>query len=568
MKTKSAFLLGCSVFLIILVVAFFLGMRYGKGPNVHSVGSDSWLVLDLKGEVPDYNEVRGSSFWGFGSPSSEDICRKIRQAGTDPKVKGIVIKPFGAVVGYANLNEIAAALKEFKAHKKPVLAHGEMLAQRDYLLCAMADKINMDPSASGALLLEGVSANVLFYKDALAKLGIKMHVMQSGEYKGAAEPYTQTSLSPGTEANLRRVLQSRYELVMSDIGNYRQLDSTLVRNVFETRPDLFINAQEALKFGLIDQTGTWDAFAAQNKIADDKCVSIADYANTSEPSFAANKIAVVNLSGSIAPGVGFASEAVISAAKVDGILDDITEDSSVKAVVLRVNSPGGSALESEMIYQKLQALKVPLVVSMGGMAASGGYYISCAGDYIFADPQTITGSIGVIMALPEAEELGNKLGLESQTLSYGKFANFGSILEKYDEELLASLKRNSTEVYTEFQQRVMDSRKISAEEIGAVAEGRVFSAADAKAMRLIDEIGGLDEAVKKAASLAKVTNYSAAHYPRKISFFEMFRSNGWFQMAVKMLSGREISVEQRLLQYLEQAVPTRTWLYFCPFRLD
>ncbi len=205
---------------------------------------------------------------------------------------------------------------------------------------------------------------------------------------------------------------------------------------------------------------------------------------------------------------------------------------------------------------------------MGGVAASGGYYISCAGDYIYADPHTITGSIGVIMTLPEAVELGDKLGIDSQTLSYGKYAGFGSIFEPYEAELLASLKRQSEGVYAEFRQRVMDSRKIGADEIDSVSEGRVFLAADALDLKLIDEIGGLNAAVAKAAALAKISKYSVTQYPQRISVFEMFRDRGLFRAVSGFLKTRNASLEERLNAYLRETLAPRQWLYFCPYQLD
>ncbi len=568
MKTKSIVLIGCSSFILILIGAFIIGYLVGFGPQAKSISGDSWLVLDISGEVPDYNEVRSTGFWSFGNPSLEEMNSKIRGAATDDKIKGIVIKASGTQISYANMSELGLALKEFKATKKPVIAHGVFMAQKDYLLCSMADQIYMDPTASGGLILEGVSANIMFYKEALRKLGIKMHVMQAGEFKGAGEPYTQTSLTPGTEANLRKVLKSRYDMIITDIAKYRKMDTTAVRNVFETRPDLVVHAAEAKKYGFIDQTASWDEVKAKYEITEDKYVSIKDYANETSESFTGNKIAIVNLSGNIAAGQGFGPDAMISASKVDDILESIKKDGNVKAIVLRVNSPGGSATESELIYQKLKRLDMPIVVSMGGVAASGGYYISCAGDYIFADAHTITGSIGVIMTIPEAEELGNKLGIDSQTLSYGKFSGFGSVFEKYDEELLNSLKRNSESVYSEFKQRVMDARKISPEDITSVAEGRVFSAADAKAVKLIDEIGSMDAAVVKAAELAKIKKYHTQQFPQKIGILEMFKQSGFFQMVAKQIKEQNLSLDQRLQTYLERTLQSRQWLYFSPFMLD
>lgn len=570
MKTKSIFLIGCSGVLLILVLSFLVGYLIGMKPGTPKLSSGSWLIIDPSGAVTDYNEIRNQGFFSFINPSADDICRRIRHSAKDNKIKGILIRPGLAQISYANLSEINAALDDFKKSKKPVYAHGEVMTQKDYLFCAMADKIYMDPAASGGLILEGVSANVLFYKEALAKLGVKMHVMQAGEFKGAGEPYTQTSLSPGTEANLRKVLKARYDLLQKHIGKLRHLDSTRVNDVYENRPDLFINASVAKQYGLIDEIASWDELLAKLGIAEEeKYVSLKDYASPTPKILPGSKVAVINLSGNIAAGqaYSFGPETSISAAKVENILEQIAED-DVKAIVLRVNSPGGSALESELIYQKLKRLDIPIVVSMGGVAASGGYYISCAGDYIFADPYTITGSIGVIMALPEAVELGNKLGVDSQTLSYGKFAGSTSIFEKYDQELLNSLKRNSENVYTEFKQRVMDARKISPQDIAAVAEGRVFSAEDAKAMHLIDDVGGLNAAVAKAAALAKLTSYEVAQYPKQISFFDLLSNGDLFRMTAQFIKTCNTSLEERAQNYLQRTLATKQWLYFFPFSVD
>ncbi|HOR02959.1 MAG TPA: signal peptide peptidase SppA [Candidatus Syntrophosphaera sp.] len=572
MKTRTGIMLGCGLVLLILIGAFvagyFIGRPFMSATHSTTISSGTWLVLDPSGGVPDYSELQGSEFWGLSPLSAEDIYSRIRKAAKDSKVKGIIIKPSGVAISYPNLNEISAAMEEFKKSGKTVIAHGETLDQSDYLLCTLADKIYMDPSASGGLLLQGVSSNILFYREALKKLGIKMHVMQSGDYKGAGEPFTQTSLSPGTEANLRRALESRYNLLRSDISRRRGLDSTLVRDIYEGREDLIINGKEAKTYGLIDDTLTWDEMLFQYKIGDDNRVSFSDYASPVDTAVSGNRIAVVNLSGNIAATDGYRAESMISANKVDRILDDIEDDNSIKAVVLRVNSPGGSALESELIYQRLKALKIPVVVSMGGMAASGGYYIACGGDYIYADPHTITGSIGVIMVLPEPVELGNKLGIDSQTLSYGKFAEVGSIFEPYSDELLASLKRESKRCYAEFRQRVMDSRKITPDGIDAVSEGRVFIAADALENGLIDAIGSLDDAVKKAASLANISKYSVSKYPQRISVWKFLRDRGLFRRVHSLLRLRDSSPEERLLASLRDTLKPRQWLYFCPFELN
>jgi protease-4 len=568
MKKNTGIYIGCGVVVLILIAAFMAGYFIGFAPKGKSVAGGSWLVLDLSGQVSDYSILQSSNFLGYNPLTVKDICFRIRKAADDNKIKGILIKPNLLQTNYANLNEIDAALQDFKKSHKPVIAHGEMLAQRDYLLCAMADKIYLDPSASAGIILEGIASNVLFYRDALKKLGIKMHIMQEGQFKGAAEPYTQNSLSPGTEENLRKVLKNRYELLQQEIAALRSIKIDTVQNIYENRPDLTINAQEAKKYGLIDEIATWEELQKKYDITDKYQISISNYQSGSEASVSGDKIAVIYLSGNITPSSSYNNPNVISLNSVDKILDKVEADKSIQAVVLRINSPGGSALESELIYQRIQALEKPVVISMGGMAASGGYYISCAGDYLIADPQTITGSIGVVMAIPEAEELGNKIGIESQTISYGKFAGAGNILEKTDPELLASLKRESASVYAEFKQRVMESRKIAADKIDLVAEGRVFAASDAKANGLIDEIGNLQFAITKAAELAKITKYNVQTFPKKITLWDLLRQGNWFQINNAKAKEKDLISTEPIENYLEKTLPTNQWIYFCPYKLD
>lgn len=568
MKKNTGIYIGCGVVVLILIAAFMAGYFIGFAPKGKSVAGGSWLVLDLSGQVSDYSILQSSNFLGYNPLTVKDICFRIRKAADDNKIKGILIKPNLLQTNYANLNEIDAALQDFKKSHKPVIAHGEMLAQRDYLLCAMADKIYLDPSASAGIILEGIASNVLFYRDALKKLGIKMHIMQEGQFKGAAEPYTQNSLSPGTEENLRKVLKNRYELLQQEIAALRSIKIDTVQNIYENRPDLTINAQEAKKYGLIDEIATWEELQKKYDITDKYQISISNYQSGSEASVSGDKIAVIYLSGNITPSSSYNNPNVISLNSVDKILDKVEADKSIQAVVLRINSPGGSALESELIFQRIQALEKPVVISMGGMAASGGYYISCAGDYLIADPQTITGSIGVVMAIPEAEELGNKIGIESQTISYGKFAGAGNILEKTDPELLASLKRESASVYAEFKQRVMESRKIAADKIDLVAEGRVFAASDAKANGLIDEIGNLQFAIAKAAELAKITKYNVQTFPKKITLWDLLRQGNWFQINNAKAKEKDLISTEPIENYLEKTLPTNQWIYFCPYKLD
>lgn len=573
MNTKKSLLIGCLVVPLIIIIAFYIGFNstMGKASGSKAPSRDSWLVLNSSGVIPAYNELEYNELFGMDQPSVPEICGRIRAAGKDNRIKGLFLEPGFIEVAYSGLAEISMAIQDFRRSGKPVIAFGDMLSQKDYFLCLSADKIYMEPSASAGLMLEGVSANIMFYKELFDKLGIKMHVLQSGAYKGAGEPYSQTQLNPGTQENLMAVLKARYDLLIKAIADSRKISLSEAQAVFESRPDYFISGKSALAYKLIDGVANRDSLLAQYKIDKDNMYNISRYRDKDEVSGTGAGIAVLNLNGNIASdGGNYRAEGVISAAKVQRMIDAVEKNKSIKAIVLRVNSPGGSALESELIYQKLMRLKkkLPIVVSMNGVAASGGYYISCASDYIMADEMTITGSIGVIMMVPGTEGLGRKVGLRTQTIGYGKYAGKISMFNDVDPEVLESMRRNSTSVYEEFKSRVMSARGISPDSIASVAEGRVFSAAAAKNNGLIDEIGGLDKAIAKAAQLAKVTNYRAVNYPSKISFMEMILKSkslpGFMSRLTKGIKLEPMDIEE----YLTKTLQPGEWLYYLPYKMD
>jgi len=572
MKSNKTVLWGCLIFVVAFIVTFILGfiVTFGiKGAKVAKIPSAAWLYVNPNALLADYNEREELRFVNVSSPGVQEICDKIKAAAKDDRIKGMLIEPQMVVTNYPSLAEMSLAIKTFQKSGKPVIAFGDNFTQGDYLLASCAAKIYMEPSASAGIALQGVSANMLFYKEMLDKLGIKMHILQSGAYKGAGEPYSQTELSKGTRENIAAALQDIYNQVLAIVAQNRKLDTAKVKAIFEMREDFILGAEKAKELQLIDYAMGRDEMLSNLGLEEDKLVKIANYL-PSASKHKGDKIAVVYLNGNIAPvsGLDFSNQSVISEAKVKKIVKQIRQHKEIKAVVLRINSPGGSALESELIYQQLLKLKrdYPLVVSMGGTAASGGYYISCAGDYLIADPGTLTGSIGVIGLIPEMTGLGNKIGVRSQTLKYGKFAGALSPLEHYDPAIIESLKRNSTATYNEFKQRVMTARKIAPADIEAVAEGRIFSAEDALTNKLIDEIGTLDKAIAKAASLAKATKYSAVNFPVQESFWKALRESEF--MNVKTHWQNTDTPTDRLEQYLRQIPATGELLYLMPYTLD
>jgi len=571
--TTKTLLITFAVLILLIGMSYCTGRKIGKmagGAGAAVITDDSWLRVNPSAYLADYNEIMPMQFFDeSGANSMQSICAKIRHSASDKRIKGIILEPGMLQISLPALNEIGIAIADFKVSGKPVYAYGDYLSQGDYLLASYADEIFMEPSASAGLMLTGTSANSLFYKDMYDKLGIKMHVIQAGEFKGAGEPYSQTSFSEGTRQNIAAALSDRFESILKLIAANRKITVDDVRTVYNNREDLFIHAEHAVELKLIDHAMSRAEMLKKLDTDSEKMVPIAKYA--SGPEFSAkDKIAVVYLNGNISAGPASYNQSMISHSKVQKICKALVKDKSIKAVVLRINSPGGSALESELIYQELLRLKAskPIVVSMGSVAASGGYYISCAADKILADEGTITGSIGVIMVLPEGTGLGRKIGINSQTIKFGKFAGGINPLEPYSPELLASLKHSSIATYDEFKSRVMTARKISPDKIQSIAEGRIYSAEDALGVGLIDSLGNLEDAVLQAAGMANISDYAITNYPTKITFFEALKDSEFFRMSLKsLLENRIVDIQKLAARYVEPIEPG-TWMYLMPTMVD
>jgi protease IV len=568
---KNYFLIGCLVFVVLAVAAFFVGLNLPKRSMMSynkPVKSNAWLQINPTGMVMDYSEIE-DGFRGKNS-SVQEICAKISAAATDKNIKGILLKPYFVQLSIAGLDEISEAIKDFKQSKKPVLAQLEMNSQKDYLLAALADTIAMEPAASAGLFMDGVSANISFYKNLLDKLGLKVNIIRSGQFKSYGESYSNTALSDEAYSNLQEVLSDRYDLVIEYLAKQRKLTPEQVKAVFEKRQDYVVSADYAKASGLVDIVLGKDDFLKRNGIEKKNLTTVSDY-NPSKLSVSGkDKIAVCYLQGSIAPLTSPSQmQEGISATKVQAIIDAINKDGKIKAVVLRVNSPGGSALESELIYRKLEQLKskVPVVVSMSGTAASGGYYISAASNYIVADPYTITGSIGVIQLLPDASGLGKKVGITNQTIAFGKYAGALNLMNPPSPELVASFQRNSEAVYSEFKHRVAKYRKIDYDSLENLAGGRVWSAEDALDNHLIDQIGSLNTAMVKAAELAKLKTYQTVVLPDQKPYFEfimeLLRQGQFTKAKISFDTFTDLLADQ-----LQNILKPYTALCLFPYELD
>lgn len=565
---KNYFLIGCLVFPILAVIAFFIGLNrpISKTTYVKPVKTNSWLLINPTGVVVDYNEVE----YGFmgKTTSVDEICSKIKDAAYDKNIKGIFIEPTFVQINMAGINEIGEALKLFKQSKKPVLAHLDMQTQKDYLLCALADTIAMEPASSAGLFFDGVQANITFYKNLLDKLGLKINIIRSGEFKGYGETYSRTSLSPETYSNIRQLLSNRYDLLIEDIAKQRNLTTEQVKDVFEQRPDYIVSAAYAKKAGLIDYELGKDEFLKKHNITKKQMLKLSDYSVQTKSTSAKSKIAVCYLQGGILFSAQYQDG--INADKIQKMIDEIEQDKKIKAVVLRINSPGGSALESEIIYRKLEQLKsqIPIVVSMSGVAASGGYYISAVSDYIVADPYSVTGSIGVIQLLPDASGLSKKIGVNNQTIAFGKYAGAMNFMNSPSQDLIDSFKRNSENVYSEFKHRVAKYRKIDYDSLENIAGGRVWSAEDALKYRLIDQIGTLDTAIMKAAELAKIKTYQTVVLPQKKQYWEVLFEQLNNRQLAKSYNLTLDTLSELFLKQMEKIFKPYTVLCLMPFELE
>ncbi|MBT6994390.1 MAG: signal peptide peptidase SppA [Candidatus Cloacimonetes bacterium] len=516
---KKWFAFGCLTSILIIVFSFVLVVRSVSKLGTQKktkIADNSYLHIKLSGTIYDYNEIK-DNFFHNENLFAHDIIEKVEKATKDDRISGIILEPSWISGGFATLNEIMLALENFQASGKEVVAYLEVCGNRDYYLASVADEIVLNPSASAGILLTGIGTNILFYKDVLDKLGIEMQVIHAGKFKGAGEPFTRNEMSPPFRESIAKLFSDIYEKMISELAENRQLTDVDVRKIYENRMELFINQENAIEYNLVDNLMFHDDFMKGRKT-----VKLADYHSFMPSNFTKDKVAVIYAQGSIVKQKTDFMATQITSQKIAKICEKIAKDNSVKAVVLRVNSPGGSALESEIIFQHLQKINKPIVVSMGNVAASGGYYIAANADYIFADPFTITGSIGVVAMYPNLKKFSDKIGIHSDPISKGKFSNITDPFLETKSTTIAAMKIGIEATYQEFKNRVADGRNMSITEVEKIAQGRIWSSNDALENNLIDEVGSQKNAIQKAAELAEIANYSVKYFPKQKTLTEIF----------------------------------------------
>ncbi len=534
-KYVFATVTGIVVFSLIMGILFVIslvGLAASSASTV-PVEKNSVFTLMLSGQVDERAEediMRQLSGQISENLGLDDIISAIKKAKENEDIKGIYIETgLFAIDTPASAHAIREALLDFKKSGKWIVAYGDSYTQTAYYICSAADKIYLNPQ--GMVDWHGLAANPYFVKDLLAKFGVKYQLCKVGKYKSAPEMMTADQMSEPNREQVTAYMTGIWKVMLKDVADSRKISVDSL-NAYADNFIALANQPDLVKMKLVDKLMYTDEVKGEIKKllkidADDDInqLSLSDMKNVKGKKEKGDKIAVYYAYGEIVDsetGSLADQEHNIVANTVCKDLEKLANDDDIKAVVLRVNSPGGSAYASEQIWHAVMNVKAkkPVVVSMGGYAASGGYYISCAANYIYSEPTTITGSIGIFGMFPDFSGLlTEKLGVKFDEVKTNKHAAFGTIARPFNEEELALLDQYIGRGYELFRKRVADGRKLSVDAVEEIAQGRVWLGNDALGIKLVDAIGSLDDAVKKAAQLAKMDEFKTESYPEPADWF-------------------------------------------------
>ena len=534
----AAFLGALAAVWFFFIIGLLLVVGMSQLDTAPTVSDKTVLTVKLNRPLLDYQgSTKDDLFSAFFQEymALDEIVEAIDAASTDDRIKGISIESPVIIGGWAQTAAIRDAIERFKTSGKFVYAYADTYTQRAYYLASVADSVFITPA--GAIDLRGLASELTYYKSFQEKSGLKMEVIRHGKYKAAVEPYLEDAPTEQNLEQVKRLLNTLWSGVSEAIGISRQLDESQLDQVVSTA--LSRDPEKALDHKIIDRIGYKDQYEEALKRAlktDANPVSAASKLNQLSVSAYArtlgvkatetkDRIALVYAQGTILYGEG--SPTVMGQTTMNRALIAAREDKTVKAVVLRINSPGGSALTSDLIWREVKktAAEKPVVVSISDIAASGGYYIATPATYIIADRMAITGSIGVFGTLPNASALAKEWGINSYSVGTHERSVTYSLLLPLSESFRAELQDGVERTYDLFIERVAEGRSMTADQVDAIAQGRVWGAQDALEIGLIDEIGGIETAFEKAAALADIQAYKVRKYPRFKSDFERLFSD-------------------------------------------
>lgn len=568
-KTFFASFLGSAV-LLLIVILFLIGSLISSIASSTDEKVDvkpkTILYMNLNYEIPERTNTNdlglifnGSSFTDVDMAGMNDIINNIKAAAIDPNIRGIFLELSSIGTSPANIEEIRNQLIEFKKSGKFILSYAEAYSQSAYYLASVSDKIYMLPD--GILDIHGMASQSMFYKHLLEKLDIEMQIIrpENNKFKSAVEPYFLDKMSEANREQNSVLLNSVWSKICSDISSARNIKVETINELADDMTLMF-DTQAAIDNNFIDGLRYRDEIIAELKqlaeIDDDKKVNIVkntQYAKVRPELYTGeDNIAIVYASGQIIDGEG--DESTIGSITLSEALRQAREDDKVKAIVMRVNSPGGSAVASEVIRREVElaAKEKPFIVSMGNYAASGGYWISSSSDYIFADPTTLTGSIGVFGTVPNLKGfLNDKLGLTFDEVKTNENSDFGSIAKPLSPYQMKMMQKHVTDTYDDFITLVSTERNLRKTFVDSIAQGRVWSGDNAIELGLVDELGGIEEAIAYAAKQAGLESYSIKEYPEQEDFFESLFKTETQEYYTKTLMKKNLGETYQYLDAIE-----------------
>ena len=550
-----ATIVGIFVFTMLFFFGIVLiGAIFGGEENGIDIKENSVIVLNLEDIQNDYagkySDPWVTAFSDTKQIGLTDVVDAIGAAKNDENIKGISILNNNSSLGMAQSKAVRDALEDFKKSGKFVMAYANTYSQKEYYLNSVANTIYLNPV--GDLDFKGLSSDLLFFKDFQDKTGIKMEVIRHGKYKSAVEPFLENKMSEANREQITALLNSIWNSVVTDIAKSRNVS---VEKLNEIANGLLARTPEMAKAQkLVDVVAYEDVYhnAIKKRLQVDskdeyESVSILDYTHkyttTSIPNDATDEIAIIYAQGEIQSGEGDVN--IIGEGAMRRSISEARNNEDVKAIVLRIDSPGGNALTSDLIWREIELTKKvkPVVVSMGNYAASGGYYIACNANTIFAEKNTITGSIGVFGMLPNFSGLSTKMGIHSEQVNTHQNSGTYNPFAPIDEKFKAVTTEGVEQIYKTFVSHVAQGRKMSFAQVDAIAQGRVWTGADAIKIGLVDKIGGLDDAIQEAARLAKIKTFNTQNYPEYNKNFDDLLENFPFAKTKERWIKEEIGEE-------------------------
>jgi protease-4 len=576
-----------TLILVTLIFVGIIGAALSGGDKKEAKVKDN-TVLHIKLDGPIAERGSKNPFEDFDPFNMEatksmglnEILENIEKAKEDDRIKGIFLDISIVQGGMATVEEVRNALIDFKESGKFIISYSEIFSQKAYYLASVSDQINVNPA--GILEFKGLGTQMMFFKKALEKLEVEMQIIRgtNNKFKSAVEPFMYEKMSPANREQVQKFLDAMWNHMLAGISKERNVSVEELNRIADGM--LIRDGDDAVEYKLADKSAYYDEVMAEIRtrleIEEDKdinMIALSKYSSAKsknkldidiESKFKKDKIAIVYAYGEIQGGKN--KKGVMGSESIAEAIKEARKDSTVKAVVLRVNSPGGSALASDVMWREIILTKKvkPVIVSMGDVAASGGYYISCAADKIYAQPNTITGSIGVFGTLPNAKGLfENKLGITMDTVNTNRHSDIMNLMRPLTPEEYSIIQQGVDKIYDDFITKVADGRKMTKEMVDSIGQGRVWAGTDALSIGLVDEIGGVEDAIEYAAELAKLgEDYAIKSLPKQKDPFEEFMLELSGEMEAKIISNK-LGDNYRYIQVIEEIVSRKGYMARMPY---